>query len=143
MYVKGTMNALFLKDLAAKTHRGVQGRVQAGTSRGGLCYGYDVVRSVDGRGEPVRGDRGINVVQAAVVRRIFATFAGGASPIAIAKRLNAEGVPGPEGRAWRDTTIRGHTGRGTGLLRNRLYVGELVWNRMRFIRDPSTGRCPG
>ena len=138
--LKGTMNALFLRDLAAKTHRGVQGRVEAGKSGGGLCYGYDVVRSLDARGEPVRGDRAINAAQAAVVRRIFAAFAGGAGPIAIAKRLNAEGVPGPEGRAWRDTTIRGHAKRDTGLLRNRLYAGELVWNRMRFVRDPSTGR---
>ena len=52
--LKGTMNVLLLKDLAAKTHRGVQGRVQAGKSGGGLCYGYDVVRSVDQRDEPVR-----------------------------------------------------------------------------------------
>lgn len=37
--LKGTMNALFLKDLAAKTHRGLQGRVEAGKSGGGLCYG--------------------------------------------------------------------------------------------------------
>ncbi len=34
----------------------------------------------------------------------------------------------------------GNAARGTGILRNRLYVGELLWNRMRFIRDPSTGR---
>jgi hypothetical protein len=28
--LKGTMNALFLKDLAAKTHRGLRGRVEKG-----------------------------------------------------------------------------------------------------------------
>ena len=38
--LKGTMNALFLKDLAEKTHRGLRGRVEAGKSGGGLCYGY-------------------------------------------------------------------------------------------------------
>jgi site-specific DNA recombinase len=38
--LKGTMNALFLKDLAAKTHRGLRGRVEDGKSGGGLCYGY-------------------------------------------------------------------------------------------------------
>jgi site-specific DNA recombinase len=138
--LKGTMNALFLKDLAAKTHRGLTGRVEAGKSGGGLCYGYDVVKSVDARGEPVRGDRCINQAQAAIVRRIFAAFADGASPIGIAKQLNAEGLTGPQGHAWRDTTIRGHAQRGTGLLRNRLYAGELVWNRMRFIRDPQSGK---
>ena len=138
--LKGTMNALFLKDLAAKTHRGLTGRVEAGKSGGGLCYGYDVVKSVDSRGEPIRGDRRINPEQAAIVRRIFTAFADGASPIGIAKQLNAEGLTGPQGNAWRDTTIRGHAQRGTGLLRNRLYAGELVWNRSRYIRDPQSGK---
>ena len=138
--LKGTMNALFLKDLAAKTHRGLTGRVEEGKSGGGISFGYDVVREVDDRGEPVRGGRSINVEQAAVVTRILQMFADGASPIAIAKILNAEGVAGPQASAWRDTTIRGHALRGTGILRNELYVGRLVWNRMRFVRDPSTGK---
>src|SRR5512132_1540661 len=38
--LKGTMNALFLKDLAMKTRRGLEGRVRLGRSGGGLCYGY-------------------------------------------------------------------------------------------------------
>ena len=67
-------------------------------------------------------------------------FVAGSSPIAIARVLNAEGIPGPEGKAWRDTTIRGHAGRGTGILRNELYVGRLVWTRMAFIKDPVTGK---
>jgi DNA invertase Pin-like site-specific DNA recombinase len=45
--LKGTMNALFLKDLAAKTHRGLSGRVAKGKSGGGLCYGYQVVKQYD------------------------------------------------------------------------------------------------
>ena len=138
--LKGTMNALFLQDLAQKTHRGQRGRIEAGKSAGGLCYGYDVVRRLDERGEPIRGDRAINPAEAAIVNRIFSMFAAGASPIAIAKALNAERIPGPQGGAWRDTTIRGHAGRGTGILRNELYIGRLVWNRMGFIRNPETGR---
>ena len=55
--LKGTMNALFLKYLAAKTHRGLRGRVEQGRSGGRLCYGYDVVKSFDGSGNPVRGGR--------------------------------------------------------------------------------------
>ena len=39
--LKSTMNALFLKDLAAKTHRGLRGRVEKGKAGGGLCYGYN------------------------------------------------------------------------------------------------------
>ncbi len=138
--LKGTMNALFLEDLAAKTHRGQRGRVEAGKSAGGLCYGYRVVRAVDPRGELIRGDRVVDDTEAATIVRIFRLFADGASPIAIAKVLNAEKVPGPRGEAWRDTTIRGHALRRTGILRCELYVGRLVWNRMKFIKDPGTGR---
>jgi site-specific DNA recombinase len=46
--LKGTMNALFLKDLADKTRRGLRGRVEAGSSGGGLTYGYDVSRRCSG-----------------------------------------------------------------------------------------------
>src|SRR3546814_1693844 len=38
--LKGTMNALFLKDLARKTHRGLRGRVEKGFSAGTNAYGY-------------------------------------------------------------------------------------------------------
>ena len=138
--LKGTMSALFLKDLAQKTHRGLEGRVRAGHSAGGISYEYEVVRQLDARGEPLRGRRAIKPAEAAVVRRIFSLFADGHSPIAVARLLNAERIPGPEGRAWRDTTIRGHALRGTGILRNELYIGRLIWNRMRFLRDPLTGK---
>ncbi len=137
---KGTMNALFLKDLAEKTHRGMRGRVAAGKSASGLSFGYKAVRALDARGEPTRGERVIVEREALVVNRIFRMFAEGQSPIAIAKALNAEGLKGPEGRAWRDTTIRGHAARGTGVLRNELYIGRLVWNRMKFIKNPATGK---
>ena len=49
--LKGTMNALFLKDLAAKTHHGLRGRVEKvrvrvtpGPSFGSLCW-FSVFRS--------------------------------------------------------------------------------------------------
>ena len=78
-----------------------------------------------------------------MVRRIFAMFADGGSPRAIARRLNAEGVPGPDGRPWQDTTIRGQAERGTGILNNELYVGRLVWNRCSYVKDPRTGKPAG
>lgn len=64
----------------------------------------------------------------------------GISPRVIAKTLNEEGVSGPEGRLWNDTTIHGHAKRGTGLLNNELYIGRLIWNRLRYLKDPSTGK---
>lgn len=138
--LKGTMNALFLKDLAMKTHRGLRGRVEKGKAGGGLCYGYRVVKKLDANGEPIRGDREIVPEEAAVIRRIFREFASSKSPKAIAVDLNREGVPGPLGRAWGDTSIRGHVSRGTGIVNNELYAGVLVWNRQRFVKDPSTGK---
>jgi hypothetical protein len=78
--LKGTMNALFLKDLADKTRRGQRGRVEMGRSGGGNCYGYTVVRRIDAVGEPVRGERTIDPVEAEVIRRIFRDYAAGKSP---------------------------------------------------------------
>ena len=96
--LKGTMGALYLKDLADKTRRGLRGRVEAGKSGGGNSYGYDVVRGIGPDGQKLTGERKINAQQAAIVRRIFEDYAAGVSPQAIAKSLNAEGVPGPSGR---------------------------------------------
>ena len=138
--LKGTMNALFLKDLAQKTRRGLEGRVRQGKSGGGLCYGYDVVRKFDAAGEAVRGERRTNNAEAAIVRRIFEEFANGRSPRAIAQSLNKDGIPGPASRSWGPSTIYGNWRRGTGILNNELYIGRLVWNRQQFIKDPNTGR---
>jgi len=131
--LKGTMNALYLKDLAQKTHRGLEGRVRKGMSGGGICYGYDLVSGQTGA-------RTIDEAEAAIVRRILEEYAAGRSPRAIAMQLNKDGVPGPYGRPWRDTAIRGHITRGTGILNNELYVGRLVWNRLQYRKDPATGR---
>ncbi|WPB87657.1 recombinase family protein [Sediminicoccus rosea] len=138
--LKGTMGALYLKDLADKTRRGLEGRVREGRSGGGLSYGYRVVRGpLDRRGELERGLREIDPVQAQVVRRVFERFAAGESPIAIAKALNAEGIPGPRGGPWSDGALRGHARVATGILRNPLYAGRLVCNRRRWLKDPTTG----
>ncbi|MBS0984609.1 recombinase family protein [Gluconobacter cerinus] len=136
----GTMNALYLKELANKTRRGLRGRVELGKSGGGLCYGYDVVKQRDSHGEPICGERAINDDQAQIVRRIFRDYADGKSPKAIALSLNAEGHRGPLSGAWSPSTINGNRERGTGILNNELYIGRLVWNRLRYIKDPSTGK---
>ena len=118
--LKGTMNALFLKDLADKTRRGLEGRVRAGRSGGGLSFGYDIVREQDDRGDPVHGGRKINKAEAAVVHRIHAEFAAGKSPRRIAIELNRDRVPGPRGGPWDASTINGNAARGTGVLNNEL-----------------------
>ncbi|GBR23023.1 DNA resolvase [Kozakia baliensis NRIC 0488] len=136
----GTMNALYLKELANKTRRGLRGRVELGKSGGGLCYGYDVVKQRDSHGEAICGERAVNDEQAQIVRRIFRAYADGKSPKSIALSLNAEGHRGPLSGAWSPSTINGNRERGTGILNNELYIGRLVWNRLRYIKDPSTGK---
>ena len=137
--LKGTMSSLFLKELAQKTHRGLEGRVRQGKSAGGLTYGYRVVRSLDADGAPTTGERVIDERQVEIVRRIFEEYAAGRSPRAIVGDLNKDGIPGPRG-TWGASTVYGNAQRGTGILNNELYVGRLVWNRQRFIKDPVTGR---
>jgi DNA invertase Pin-like site-specific DNA recombinase len=120
---KGTMNALFLKDLAEKTHRGLRGRIEDGKSAGGLCYGYRVVKTLSG-GNVTTGEREIDPAEAAVVERIFREFVAGVSPKAIGKKLNQEGTTGPYGGAGSPSTLYGSPKRGTGVLNNKLYVGR-------------------
>jgi site-specific DNA recombinase len=138
--LKGTMNALFLKDLALKTHRGIEGRVRQGKSGGGRAYGYRIAHQHAEDRTAIRGDREIVETEAVIVRRIFAEFAGGKSPRAIARDLNRENIKGPSGKPWRDTTIRGHATRRTGILRNDLYAGRLLWNKQTYRRNPNTGK---
>lgn len=39
-----------------------------------------------------------------------------------------------------DPTHYGHPAKGTGILRNPLYTGRLIWNRSYWTKDPNTGR---
>lgn len=139
--LKGTMNAMFLKDLADKTRRGLRGKVENGKSGGGLAYGYKVAKHFDGNGEAIKGDREIDPVQADIVRRIFQEYAhNNKSPKAIAAELNLAGIPSPSGKDWGQSAINGNRRRGSGILNNSLYIGKLIWNRQRFIKDPMTGK---
>ena len=65
---------------------------------------------------------------------MFRELIAGVSPKQIAKNLNREGVPGPFGGPWNPSTIYGNAKRGTGILNNELYVGRLVWNRLRCVK---------
>ena len=54
--------------------------------------------------------------------------------------LNREGVPGPSGRHWNASALLGSPKRRNGILNNELYVGQIVYNRQRFLKDPATGK---
>ena len=138
--LKGTMNALFLKDLAAKTRRGQRGRVEAGKIPGGNSYGYKIVRRILDNGAVSTGEREIDPVQAAIVKRIFQEYADGLAPRRIAGRLNMENIPGPRGGPWNASTINGSRQRRNGILNNELYLGRITYNRQRYTKDPETGK---
>ena len=138
--LKGTMNALFLKDLAVKTRRGQRGRVEAGKIPGGNSYGYAIVRRLLADGSVTTGERELEPQQADTVRRIFQMYADGMAPRKIAAILNAEGVPSPRGGLWNASTINGSRQRRNGILNNELYIGTITYNRQRFVKDPETGK---
>lgn len=131
--VRGLVGAIYLTDLADKIRRGMSGLVREGRFAGGRPYGY----------QPVPGQPGkltIVETEAEVIRRIFAAFAAGSTPRTIAGQLNAEGIAPPRGTRWNASTIHGSRGRGNGILGNEIYAGALVWNKVRMIKNPDTGK---
>ena len=95
------------------------------------CYGYKVVGV---------GVLEIDEAEAAVILRIFAAYAEGMSPRAIAHELNRDGVPGPRGGEWTASTIHGDRRAQDGILHQELYIGVRVFNRRHYRKHPDTGR---
>jgi site-specific DNA recombinase len=49
-------------------------------------------------------------------------------------------VPPLRGRAWNASTITGNAKRESGMLTNVVYRGQIVWNRVARVKDPTTGK---
>lgn len=130
--LRGIVGSMYLKDLGDKVRRHHFGRVREGKVMGLVTYGY---RAVSGK----PGEREIDPERATIVRRIFIEYANGVSPRAIALGLTRDNVPSPNGAPeWSHQSFLGGGGK-AGMLRNRLYVGELIYNKSHSIRDPETG----
>ncbi|WP_425475712.1 recombinase family protein [Mesorhizobium hunchu] len=124
---------LFREDNVHKVRRGMGGKIKQGLSAGGKAYGY----------EPDPANRGkprIVPDEAAIVLRIFEEYAKGTSPKAICHQLTREGVRPPRGEQWSPSALVGFKSRGTGILRNHIYVGKIVWNKVRMVKEPYTGK---
>jgi len=80
--VHGLIDAVYWRELAQKTHRGMQGRAIGGLATGGRCFGY---RSIKGPDDTVRLE--IEPSEAATVRRIFDMYSDGKSLKRIAWEL--------------------------------------------------------
>lgn len=132
--LKGTMNAMFRKDLAFKVKRGQIGRLEAGRVPAGLAYGYELGLGIE------RGIRTVNPEKALIIRWIYDEYIGGISPRAICKDLNARNIPGPSGGVWNPSAIHGSRKRRCGILENPIYVGQIIYGRQSFIVDPQSGK---
>lgn len=83
------------------------------------AYGY--------RRSHVRGQWVEEPAEADLVRRIFRLAAAGEPAAAICRRLNAEGCRTRAGNPWSSRTV-------LWILRNRLYIGEVVFGRTQARR---------
>jgi site-specific DNA recombinase len=116
------------RTMRGKAERARSGRLPQGTGKG--CYGY--------RYSPSTGTRSIDAVQGAVVRGAFEGYIATGSFSAVARELNASGLPSFTGGRWYPITIR-------SMLSNETYTGRTVYRRTRRIRAKSarTGRTAG
>ena len=103
--------------------------------RPGRAYGYRPtaaarrLRDREGRGR--------------LVSRILAAYAAGTLPaIHRACHLNADGIDRTPWRAVEGLTILGYCAAGAGIVNNRLYIGEVVWNRSHLAEAPRDREAP-
>ena len=132
--VRGLINEVYLEDLRAKTHRGLAGRAARGLHTGGRPYGYRSVTKGDGHVLEIDED------EARWVRWIFERYADGWFGRRIAGELNRLRVPSPRGGTWALSAIYADRKKGCGILANELYIGQVIWNRSRWIKDPDIGK---
>ncbi|MCA1531441.1 recombinase family protein [Bradyrhizobium sp. NBAIM03] len=131
--LRALMSEQFIENLRVHTRRGLEGVLRDRRHAGGRAYGYRAVK-----GKP--GELEIIEEEAEIVRRIFADYIAGMTPRQIAHDLNKRSVRPPRGRLWNGSTINGHVARGGGMILNDLYAGRIVWNKVRMVKDPTTGK---
>lgn len=90
-----------------------------------------------GRPRPDGYKMEIEPKEAAVILRIFTSYAEGMSLTQIVKTFNEENVPVSirSGKGWSPATI-------SRILDNEKYAGRRIWNRTESRRDPNTGPAP-
>ncbi len=130
--LKGGMAQDFIRNLSAKTRRGMASNAAKGLATGSRLYGY---RSAPG------GEVEIVAEQAEVIRRIFAHYVDdGMSPREIAAALNRDGVTAAAGGQWNASSITGSAQRANGILHSEIYSGVKVYGRVEMRKDRRTGK---
>jgi site-specific DNA recombinase len=129
---------------AAQDVRQTQDRVRRGQSEvlrdgrivGSITYGQRKVK-IDGG---PNGLRELDPITAPIVKSILEDFAAGVSAYKICKRLKDANIKAPRGGDWRPAVLLGSKDYGSGILRNRMYVGEFVFRRTHRELIASTGK---
>ncbi len=129
--VLSSFKALYRREIASKTRRGMEGKARAGFSTGRLPYGYTSKPGANGF------EILIHEEQAAVVREIFAMYKDGLSLGGVARALNARRIEPPATsrtriqHSWSVSCVR-------SVLHNSKYVGDFSYGRRKWERDPET-----
>ncbi len=137
----------YSKKLSRSIRRGMLSPQQGKYSRGGTSpYGFKRI-AVDlqtgSRRELTPGSRSVprqekvvwdlgEPIEVETVRRIFEMKSKGYGQVAIANRLNEEGIPCPKRGRWRNKDQRWAGVTVHDILRNQAYIGERVYNRRTF-----------
>ena len=146
--VKGIVAEDQRRRTAYQTRRGLKGKAHRAGATGGKTLGFErAITGQDARGAEL--DRYIIIErEAALVRRIFTLYDEGHSLKSICDILDSEGVPPPSaswqrrnstGR-WNPSTLSGNVERCEGILNNRAYIGERIFNRRTWIEVPNERR---
>ncbi len=125
--VMAVLSENYLRELGAKTLRGLKGNAREGKATGGRAFGYRTGQK--GRIEVVEAE-------ARIVREIFAMYLQGFGYARIASELNRRGIEPPRGkrragRGWMASAIREQ-------LRNAKYVGSWSFGKREWRKHPTT-----
>ena len=138
-FVRVMLNSLgaqmFSQKVADHTRRGLVGVLEREGRVHSLAYGYrkrETPPKIGVNREP-------DPETAPIVLRIFEEAAAGRSGDDIARGLNADGIPAPQGGIWYASTIRGGSKFGSGLLRKTIYAGLVTYGRTENRLHPETG----
>jgi site-specific DNA recombinase len=120
--LKGFSAASERRQASKRVYDSALQRVRAGYVTGARCFGYD---HVEVSTPTTHVERRVNPDQAAIVERIFTMYVSGRGATRIREILNREHVPAPRpADGWSETGV-------LYVLKNSLYRGEIVWNKMR------------
>lgn len=128
--LSGLMSDELRANIRARTHLALESRAKTARPTGGRAYGYD------NAGNPAEPEAGI-------VCELFERYAAGEAMSTIVHDLNVRGVPSP-GAAW-NRKKRRQDGRWLisalhAILTNDRYIGRVVWNKSRWVKDPDSGK---